>query len=210
MGRIYDLLLVCLATLIGLLTRYTAAPEDITTPLWIMLGIGVLAVLLGRYGLIRFHPRRMTLFGMQTFIYVWSFGIFALIALTVYHLQELGIWLATWLSGESSPFIIKKDDIAAVVKVMMGAISGFVGAAFLSDANKPGSRLWPSNIYLATVTAWIVSYPKFQQSVAPDLYYELNDHKTGLRVKQRRFFELFGPAGSAGKLAEDVDWDNLR
>ncbi|MGB7241101.1 MAG: hypothetical protein WBC93_03310, partial [Sulfitobacter sp.] len=112
--------------------------------------------------------------------------------------------------SEGSPVKIDAQELETVLKVISGAVSGFIGAAFFSDAKDPESGFWPQSVYLTTLTKVFSRYHGYEADIHRELYSLLNSRSLGLRVKARRFFEVLGPALQAGKYAETLDWESLR
>ncbi|MEM1428237.1 MAG: hypothetical protein AAGG09_02135 [Pseudomonadota bacterium] len=174
MARIFDLSVILIATLYGLFAYYAEDGPAIRTTLVLAVAAG----LIGRAALARLRTRtpvtRAMLVVGALLAYGWIAALFSLIALINWYLLEFTLWLGSELARESSPLVVPAEDVSTVAKLVIGALSGFLGSAIYDDAKKPDSWLWPAQTFRAhlkgAVAAAVKDGPEFSHAACPELY----------------------------------------
>ncbi|MFA3915563.1 hypothetical protein [Ruegeria hyattellae] len=176
-----DLLLIFVASLTGAYMHFQDPNWGMTLVLFLVLLTTLVLRWIGQWTL----PRLMPL--CTLFIFLWWFGLFALIAIATRIGFAFSLWLPGVFAGQGSAYPLPDDERTAVTTLIVGAISTFLGALFYDDAKDPKSRLWPAQVFKSAFWAGFQSDDRITGQKTPDLYSAIYAEEVNDRIKGWRF-----------------------
>lgn len=169
MGRFFDIALVFAATVFGIFTYYATAECTITWLLCAVVIIGFGCRWYAEHRLLKPEPTRATLIAAVPLVYASVAVNFALIALVSWFTLLLTLWLTGQLSA-GGVLEVPEDDAATVSKLVIGAVTGFLGSAFYEEAKNPQSTLWPPQVFKRLISRTFAGHPHISGNDTPELY----------------------------------------
>ncbi len=203
-GKLVDLLLIGLATLAGIVTYYAADRAEVFAWLLALGATGLAARLVNRLFLSAPDPGRANLIASVLCIYAWHLTLFFLIAAAVAFTLAFSFWLVGELGREGGRFEIPEGQISSVASLLIGAVSGLLGAAFYEDAAKPGSKLWPGPMFKAHLTKVYGKHPHITGRKTPELYQLLYYDDGAMDLSGWRFLTALKRAWRIATLTSDL------
>ena len=170
MGRFYDLALILVATILGILGYYAVDACLVGMALLAIVAVGSAARVFAARVLTQGERTPPKLYLGLGLIYASTVLNVALIALASGLTLAASIAIVDWASAGGGGLAVPEDEVATVSRLLIGAVTGFLGAAFYDEATKPDSALWPPQVFKRFISSCFGGDPRISGTGTPDLY----------------------------------------